>query len=172
MAFENLDLKAAYCFGYESPLSACWQRIAQETVTTGWTREKAKAIEESLKKNVDSSYQKICMYKLVDLDTDITWQVSFICQKSMWELVIADSPDAEVSLDEKQEFFKSEMFRKVAVKSSDYIEAAKKTFKDIVQAHLENGEMLKVDEVKLAAIDFCIQNSGSMDNLRSGKFIW
>lgn len=112
------------------------------------------------------------MYKLIDLDTDIKWQLSFICDKSMWELVIEDSPDAEVSLDDKTAFFKSEMFRKIAVKSSDYIERAKKTYSEIVEEHLEKGELLEVDEVKLSRELFCIQNTGTMDNLRSGKYIW
>jgi len=56
-------------------------------------------------------------------------------------------------------------------KATEYIMQAKKTYDELVKIHLDNGEMLKVNEVKLAALLWFINSKGFIDNIRVGKFI-
>lgn len=72
--------------------------------------------------------------------------------KGMWDVCIANSPDAEMPEEQRADFFKSETFKKTAKQAYYYIDEAKKSYQKIVKQHIENGELLDVDVVKLDAI--------------------
>lgn len=79
----------------------------------------------------------------------IAW---FDNNKGLWDICIEDSPDAELTIEQRADFFKSEIFKKTAKQAYYYITTAKKTYEQIVKQHIENGEMIDIDVVKLDAI--------------------
>ena len=65
-------------------------------------------------KDVDNSYFHIASFKLVNLDDDTKYVLWFDNNKALWSLEIEDSPKAELEIEERANFFKSEMFKKIA----------------------------------------------------------
>lgn len=169
--FDGLDLREIKCFGFSSPKSDCWVNIANQSVTVGWKNVDMPKLEESLADNVDQSYVCIIQFLAEDVSTGIKWKADFVNDKQLWRLSIDGSPEAEVLLEDKAGFFQSELFIKTMKKATEYIMQAKKTYDELVKIHLDNGEMLKVNEVKLAALLWFINSKGFIDNIRVGKFI-
>ena len=169
--FEGLDIRSVRCFGFKSPKQDSWKQIAQQSITAGWKYIDKKKLESDLANNVDESYTSIAEFTAEDVATGIKWKAKFINDKQLWTLAIEDSPDAEVLLDDKVAFFTSELFLNFMKKALDYVLTAKKTYDEIVSEHLENGELLAVNEVKLSALLWYIDNKTFMDNFRLGEFI-
>lgn len=169
--FEGLDIRSVRCFGFKSPKQDSWKQIAQQSVSAGWKYIDVKQLEQDLVHNVDESYASIAEFTAEDVNTDIKWRAKFINDKQLWTLQIEDSPEAEVLLDDKVAFFTSELFLSFMKKALDYILYAKKTYDEIVSQHLEDGELLKVNEVKLSALLWYIDNKTFMSNFRLGEFI-
>lgn len=169
--FEGLDIRSVRCFGFKSPKQDSWKQIAQQSVSAGWKYIDVKQLEQDLAHNVDESYTSITEFTSEDVNTGIKWRAKFINDKQLWTLQIEDSPDAEVLLDDKVAFFTSELFLNFMKKALDYVLSAKKTYDEIVSQHLENGELLKVNEVKLSALLWYIDNKTFIDNFRLGEFI-
>ena len=169
--FEGLDIRSVRCFGFKSPKQDSWKQIAQQSVSAGWKYIDVKQLEQDLAHNVDESYASIVEFTSEDVNTGIKWRAKFINDKQLWTLQIEDRPDAEVLLDDKVAFFTSELFLNFMKKALDYVLSAKKTYDEIVSQHLENGELLKVNEVKLSALLWYIDNKTFIDNFRLGEFI-
>lgn len=110
-------------------------------------------------------------FDVEDLDNEIIWHASFLNDKGLWELEIANSPQAEVEPSQMADFFGSNEFKRIAKRAGWFLEEAKHLLIDVVMAKLETGELLDVDEVKLSAIMHWLSNKQFMENLRSGKFM-
>ena len=169
--FNGLDLREVKCFGFCSPKSDCWVNIAKQSITAGWKDIDSKKLEENFAQNVDQSYATITEFLAEDVSTGIKWRAQFVNDNQLWKLDIDGSPDAEVLLEDKAGFFQSELFIKTMKKATEYILQAKKTYYDLVKVHLDDGELLKVNEVKLAALLWFVDSKGFIDNFRVGKFI-
>ena len=169
--FENLDLNEWYCFGIEHPKENSWTTIALKSRTLGWKAIDVKKLENSLRQNVDSSYLFLASFYLTNLDDDMKYLCFFDNQKGMWGLQIQDSPKAEIDLEEKSNFFKSDMFKKIAERTADLIQRANDEYEQVIDQHLKNGELLEVDEIKLSAILHLANQKVTMQNLRSGKWM-
>ena len=163
--FDILDLKGITLFGGR------WVELATQSKTLGWSGVDKVAIEKSLARAVDSSYFRIVSFNVEDLDTEITWHASFLNDKGLWELEIFDSPRADVEPSQMADFFGSDEFKRIAKRAGWLLEEAKQTVKDVIMPKLEAGELLIVDEVKLAAIMHWLSDKQFMENLRSGKFM-
>ena len=109
---------------------------------------------------------------MLDAGTNIVWIAKFINDKSLWKLEIKDSPKAEVLDDDKSTFFVSENFVNLVRKCGDILDNAKNKIENVLMNHLENGELLQVDEVKLAAILFWLNDKQFMENFRTCKYIY
>lgn len=167
--FENLDLKKIQVFGGKKPQS--WTQLAEQSKTLGWKSIDKKTLEGSLARDVDASYFRMVVFTAEDLDTEITWQASFLNDKGLWELEIFGSPRADVEPSEMADFFGSEPFKKIAKQAGWILEEAKKLLEEDLAVPLQNAELLSVDEVKLAAITHWLNDKQFMENLRSGKFM-
>ncbi len=163
--FANLDLKGIQIFGGR------WIELATQGKTLGWNGIDKIALEKNLARAVDSSYFRIVSFNVEDLDTEITWHASFLNDKGLWELEIFDSPQADVEPEQMADFFGSPEFKKIAKRAGWILEEASQVIKDVVMPRLEFGNLLSVDEVKLAAIMHWISDKQFMENLRSGKFM-
>ena len=169
--FAGLDLRYAKCFGYSVPEEKNWKYLADQADNLGWNNVDVKQLEKNLTKDVEQSYMKIAQFKLTNVDDETDYVLSFDNNKSLWSLYIAHSPKAELDVKERADFFKSKLFKKIAQKTYDRILSAKQTYDKIVKQHLENGELLLIDVVKLDAILSFIETEHFLDNLLNGKYL-
>ena len=163
--FENLDLKGIQIFGGR------WVELATQSKTLGWSGVDKLALEKNLARAVDTSYFRIVSFNVEDLDDEITWHASFLNDKGLWELEIFDSPHADVEPEQMADFFGSAEFKRIAKKAGWILEESRKAVNEVITPKLEAGELLSIDEVKLAAIMHWISDKQFMENLRSGKFM-
>lgn len=170
--FDNLDLKKIYVFGQESNASEnCWYNLSLKAKTIGWKKIDVKQIELSLKRNVDACYFYLASLYFVDLDDDTRYHAFFDSNKGLWRLEIEDSPDADLDIQQISDFFKSNEMQKAAKQCYDIIIRAKKEYDESLKTHIESGELLEVDEVKLSAILYFINQDITMQNLRTCKWM-
>lgn len=169
--FGGLDLRAAHCFGFRLPEKKCWKYIADQAEDLGWKQIDVEQLEKSFSKDVEDSYLKIAEFKLVNVDDDMAYYLWFDNNKALWGVEILDSPEAEISVEERADFFKSEMFKKIAKKTYSKLVNADKTFNEIVKQHVDNGEMLLVDDVKLDAVLHFLSLDYFLKNLLNGKYL-
>lgn len=171
MDFKNLDLRKIECFGWQTPRDKNWQKMAAAASTKGWKSINKKAFESCFAANIEESYKTLMSVVVEDLDTSVKWQVVFDNNKKLFNLSIFESDEAEVTLEQKAAFFKSDMFKRLSKKAYGYIISAKDTYNEAVKEHVNAGELLEVDEVKLeATIDFC-NDQLLLSNFRLGKYI-
>ena len=170
--FANLDLREAYCFGWEKDAKKkCWYNKCLEAKAIGWKKADTSSIELSLKKNVDACYFYLVSFYFVDLDDEIRWHAFFDNSKGLWRLEIQDSPKAEIESQQYADFFGSELMKKAASRAYDLIMRAQKEFEETLRFRLEGGELLMVDEIKLGAVLHFINDSLLMENLKACKWV-
>lgn len=150
--FDGLDLRGALCFGYNYPKSSSWTNLAEIAVDKGWNNIDVKQLETNLMHNVEACYYKIAQFKFENVNDDMKYLLWFDNNKGLWGVCIEGSPDAEMTIEQRADFFKSEMFQKIAKQAYYTIVDAKKSYDKIIRQHVENGELLDVDVVKLDAI--------------------
>lgn len=167
--FARLDLREAECFGYTSPMASCWTSLAHQAMDIGWQMIDAEALEASLAKNVDNCYLHIATFKLVNVEDDTPYVVKFDNNRALWDVEIVDSPGADMSFEEREDFFKSEMMTKVAKTTYAQLLEAKKLFDEVVRLHLDEGELLLVDDVKLDAVMSFLSQERFLENVLSCK---
>ena len=95
--FENLDLREAYCFGWEKDAKKkCWYNKSLQAKAVGWKKADVPGIEQSLKRNVDACYFYLVSFYFVDLEDEMRWHAFFDNSKGLWRLEISDSTKAEL----------------------------------------------------------------------------
>ena len=171
MAFENLELKEAFCFGWcPRARTEAWYNLAIESVTTGWKNANIEHIDQDLKTNVDTCYFFICRGTFEDLDTGMKWQAQYINDHGLWLLTLPEGDGAEVLPEDAKAFFSCEYFKKFAKRCGDLIARAVDCYHEVIEQHLTGGELMSVDPVKLERIMFVAENAKMTDNLRNGKY--
>lgn len=174
MAFEYLDLRYAECFGWRRPdrrnPGRSWVDIAEASVGLGWNGVDVKALERDLAFNVRQCYFNIACGEFIDMSTDFIWRATFINDHAMWKLTLPKSPDTEVLPEDASAFFASEFFKKFAKRCADLIRHAEFRFTQTVEPHLDDGDLLEVQEEKLSRIMYSAGNKRFMENLRTGKY--
>lgn len=182
--FSNLDLKQITVFGRGNNFKDVagkkktgetagpdWAELAEQSKTVGWKNIDREALERSLTEDVEACYFRLVSFNVVDLDDDTVWHASFLNGKGLWDLEIANSPKADVEPQQMADFFSSEEFLKIAKKAGWILEEARHLLEDVIEPQLSTGDLLEVDEIKLAAIYSWIKDPNLMNNLRSGKFM-
>lgn len=173
MAFERLDLKAVSCFGWSRPDKsgeAGWSSAARKCVSFGWSEEAARRIDDGLAADVSRSFGRIASGRFVDLDTQTPYRAYFDNSKGLWFLEIVDSPRADVLDEDLRGFFGSEELGKFARRCAQLALQAKDVYEKVVREHLEDGELLKVNEQKLDQIMKYLSVGRFVDNLRGCRF--
>ena len=171
MAFENLDLREVYCFGFCPRASTTsWVNLADQSVTRGWKHSDVARIDYDLKTNVDACYFFICQGTFVDLDTQIRWRARFENIHSLWQLELVDGKGAEVLPEDAEAFFGCDYFKKFSKRCGDKIDRAVEIYRKIAERRVQEGDLMKVDPVKLEAILTVAETKHAMLNLRNGKY--
>lgn len=169
--FAGLDLRSAKCFGFSVPTKDNWLQIAKQSENIHWDLVDVKQLEKNLVKDVEDSYLYIASFELVDVDDDMKYALKFNNNEALWQLDIADSPKAELTIEQRGDFFKSDMFKKVAKKTYQRLLDAKEVYDRIVEYHMKHGEFLLVDLVKLEAILKFLDTEYFMQNVLNGKYL-
>ena len=169
--FSGLDLRSAYCFGYSKPDSSNWKCIAEQSKDVGWEMVDAKQLEKSLAKDVDKAYSMLAAFKFVDVDDDMAYSLSFDNNKALWQLSISESPKAELDVQQRADFFKAELVKNLAKKTYFRLNDAFEVYNEVVRPHLENGELLLVDAVKLDTVLHFLDTEYVLQNLLNCKYL-
>lgn len=167
---KNFDLTFVECFGFTSPRAKSWTKLADRAFTDGGAQAK-KELEKSLADNVEAAYYRLVGIGVKDLDTDIEYFVSFNNGKKLWDMEISDSKEADVLPEDKDAFFKSDVFKKVLRQASTDLDRALKMYEEIIKEHIEEGDLLEVNETKVEACEHMLKDGILMRNLKTGKYI-
>lgn len=178
MAFERLDMKEAYCFGW-APGRRSWTDLAERSVAEGWFDEddpgrnpdgvRPEDVEAALAKDVDASYRSLATFYIKDLGDDTGWIMRFDNDSSMWDLSIQGYGKSPLP-EQYEGFFQSELPKRIAVRCVTLLERANRIYSETLKRKLESGFMLDVNEVKLNRILFELGNSRTLENVRNLKF--
>lgn len=169
--FAGLDLRYARCFGFALPEKDNWLKIAKQSEDINWNLIDVKQLENSLSKDVLKSYLFIAEYKLVNVDDDMGYTIKFNNNETLWQVEITGSPKAEMTIEERANFFKSDMMKKIAKRTYQILLNAKDTYDKIVDYHMKNGELLLVDLTKFEAIYSFLDNDHFMQNILDCKYL-
>lgn len=170
--FGSLDLREAYCFGWEKDAKEkCWYNKSLQAKAVGWKKADVPGIELSLKQNIDACYFYLVSFYFVDLEDETRWHAFFDNSKGLWRLEISDSPKADLDAQQLADFFASDMMKKAASRAYDLIKRAEKEYEETLSYHVENGELLEIDEIKLEAELHFIGDSLLMENLKGCKWV-
>lgn len=171
MPFAGLDLRFARCFGYSLPAKDNWLNIAKQSEDMHWDFVDSKQLEQNLADDVEKSYQFIAEYKLTNVDDDMNYVVKFNNNEAVWQIEIANSPKAEMTIEERADFFKSDMMKKIAKQTYKRLTNAKETYDKLVDYRMKNGEFLNVDLAKFEAIYSFLDNEHFMQNILKCKYL-
>lgn len=170
-SFESLDLKSITIFGGKKTDEQTWAQLAEQSKTLGWKSIDQTVFQKSLARAVETCYFRLVSFNAETLDDEMRWHASFLNGKSLWDLELADSPKAPVEPEQMGEFFSSEAFKKIAKRAGWILKSTRDLISEVVVPHLEAGELLEVDEVKLAAIMHWLDDKQLLENLITGKFM-
>lgn len=169
--FENLDLNKTLCFGYSFPMEKSWKSIAEFSIDQGWSNVDVQQLQKNLAKNIVNSYSRIAQFELTNLDDDMKYVLYFDNNKGLWNLQLKHSPKATIEVEERANFFKSEMFKKISQQTFFLLKDSYKIYMDVVDKHVSHGEFLLIDEVKLSAILHFLEQKFFLDNIKNGKYL-
>ena len=170
MDMQNLDVKKVEVFGWTSPRQDNWWYICNPAMSKGWKAVDVKKAEQSLKANVETCYKTLFTAEFEDLDDSIHYTVFFDNQKKLFDLKLTNSTAGEVLPEQKKELFKSETFKKTAARAYEILLRSKKLVEDLLDDHIEAGEMLAVDETKLSAVLSMLEDQQLLKNFRLRKY--
>ena len=168
--FQGLDLRYARCFGCNSPIVDSWTYLGNQAEEIGWNAIDQHQLENSLIMDVDKSYGNIAEFILVDVEDEMSYSLKFNNKMNLWQLEITDSPKAELTTEQRADFFKSSMFKKIANQTYRWLNKATDVYFKAIDKHMKDGELLNVDAIKLRAILDMISSKHFLDNLKSGKY--
>jgi len=170
--FQNLQLEAVRCFGYTEPKAKCWLNLIKDNPNKAVAKSDKSAFEQSLKEDVAVSYQNLAAFIIKDLDTDTRYITQFNNEKKAWDVGIFQSPNAEVDVKDKIDFFRTYLMKKLVAKADDIFDKALDQVDFIRLEMLERGALLHVDEVKYEAIvDDYLVNQTLRKNFKDRTFV-
>ena len=169
--FSGLSLVKATCFGYSHPKSKSWVNLSNAIIDKGWNTINTSDLESNLMHNVERSYYAIATFILSNANDDMKYKLWFDNNKTMWKVEIAGSPEAEMTIEQRANFFKAPIVKKIAIQTWHWILNAKNIYYKVLSRHFEEGEFLSVDVVKLGAIMHFLDLEHFLDNVRDLKYI-
>lgn len=169
--FDQLVLERFRVFGITAAKGGSWSDMAETAMSHGWRHVNLRAFQESLSRNVDGCYRRIAAFGFRNMDDDFEYDVWFDNERQVWDFSIKDSPDAELSVDERGNLFKCVPFRKYAEWAYLQIDRAFRIFRAAVERRFEAGDFLMVDEVKMQALSYMWSREAFVQALRGRKYL-
>lgn len=106
-----------------------------------------------------------------DLDDSIHYTVFFDNQKRLFDLKLSNTKSGEILPEQRKTFFKSDVFIKTAERAYEILLRSLKLFNETIKTHVENAELLDVNEIKLEAIESFLNDQQLMKNFRLKKYV-
>lgn len=147
-----------------------WYAIANKAQSLGWKNIDVQRLEDSLSKNVLTSYEHLFESEFEDLDDSIHYTVFFDNNKKLFDLKLTNTKTGEILPEQKKALFNTETFKKTAKRAYEILTRSLETYQQIIRTHIEAGELLKVDETKLEAIENFLQDQQLLKNFRLAKY--
>lgn len=169
--FDQLVLERFRVFGITAVKGGSWSDMVETAMSDGWRSVNLRAFQESLARNVDGCYRRIAAFRFRNADDDLEYDVWFDNERQVWDFSIKDSPDAELSVDERGNLFKCGPFRKYAEWAYLQIDRAFRIFNAAVERKFEAGDFLMVDEVKMQALSYMWTQESFVQALRGRKYL-
>lgn len=169
--FDQLVLERFRVFGITAAKGGSWSDMAEIAMSDGWRSVNIRAFQESLARNVNGCYRRIAAFRFRNADDDLEYDVWFDNERQVWDFSIKDSPDAELSVDERGNLFKCGPFRKYAEWAYLQIDRAFGIFNAAVERKFEAGDFLMVDEVKMQALSYMWTQESFVQALRGRKYL-
>lgn len=173
MNVDSLEAKTINCFGYTYPKTQDWKHLAEKSISAGWKNIDVDKLQKSLAANVLSSYKKLCEFKIVDLESDFEYTIWFDNDQKQWNLDYSNlKSKADIPpIEDRKAIFTCEMVKRICRRAYEKIIDGYKSLDELVLSHIESGELLDVDEIKLDRIVDLINDSSAMTNFKMIKFV-
>lgn len=166
----NIDPKNIACFGFTLPRKDSWYVLLHNVPNGGWKNINEKLFEDDLQKNVVASYQNMVSMSVKDLDTDFEYLIGFDNQLKLWKMELPGSADDAIELNDKKEFFKSDIFKRTCKRADEILTNAYKSCTSMIMPEVKKGRFINLDETKLEAIMDMLDDPVFRKNLKLGKF--
>ena len=167
----NIDIKNITCFGFQAPQKKSWLTQSRNLSAHGLNNIDKTAFEKSLADNVKFTYENLISISFVDLDTNTNYLVGFENKLKLWHLTIPDTTDEAIDENDKKEFFKSDIFKKICKRSIQIMTQAFDICKNHIMPIVSKGEFINLDEIKLEAILALLDDPTVKSNIKQGKHI-
>lgn len=173
MNVDALEITSVNCFGYTYPCIEDWKHLADMSISAGWKNIDVKRLHKSLAKNVIQSYDKLCSFELKDHESDFEYSIWFDNNQKKWNLDYSNlTSKADIPpIDDRKVMFTSELVKRLIRRAYEIISEAYELLDKIIISHIEQGELLDVDEIKLDRIIDLINDSYAMSNFKMIKFV-
>ena len=139
-------------------------------VSKGWRSLDVDKIEDAIAKNVGKCYKSLVSAKVKDLDDDTTYSVGFDNMKKLYTLAIDGNDDAELEPSQYIDFFHSDFMKRFGKTAESRSKLALKAYNDIVKTHLDNSELLNVNEIQIEAVASMLSDPEVTRNIRTCNF--
>lgn len=170
MNINNIDVQNIECFGYSEPKEDCWLNMLRKAAGRTWKGVDLAKFEKSLASNVKCTYFRIAGITFTDIGTGFKYFASFDNGLKHWTLEMPESSPDAIDPKDVVDFFNSDWFKKLAKRCDQILTRALDYYKERVKPVLEAGKLLEVDETRLEAIVYLLEDPEVRKNLRMAKY--
>ena len=170
----TIDIKNITCFGFNSPRDKSWLEIFKKVQEVGWNKLSIPYIwevENQLASSILNAYDSLVTISFVDLDTDFKYVCKFDNIAKKWKLELPGTVNSKdvISPEDLKNFFSDKLFKKVCRRSDKYLTEANSAIEAIILPKINEGFMLKINEIKLEAVHDMLKDPVLRRNLKTGK---
>lgn len=168
----TIDIRNITCFGFYPHKSTSYITYLKRAQVKGYNSlsdNEKDTIENQLAESIEKAYDRLVTISFVDLDTDFKYECYFDNIKKRWKLELPGSSDDAIADEDLANFVKDPFFKKICMRSDEYLSEAYKLCNSIVIPNVVAGKFLKVNEIKLEAICDMLRDPSLRRNLKFAK---
>lgn len=170
--FKNLDTINISVFGYSSSESPEQQWLTQLIKLRKLNALNKEEFIKSFKKDVEDSYVNLASFKIEDLDSEFVYIIFFDNLAKKWNVQLEGSTQADsVDIMDKIDLFKTDEVKSLVKRALEVFKQADIFVKKHIMMHIENGDLLEVDETKLEAILDMLNDQELLSNFKKRVYV-
>lgn len=170
--FKNLDTIRIAVFGYLSEESPSQQWLTQLIKLRKLSAINKQSFIKSFKRDIEESYVNLASFNIKDLDSDFVYIVFFDNLAKKWNVTLEGSSQADaVDILDKIDLFKTDEIKSLIKRATEIFKQASAFVKKHIMVHVENGELLEIDETKLEAILDMLNDEELLSNFRKRVYV-
>ena len=169
---DNLQIEKVACFGWRAKNKKdCWWYIGNQLASKTKDELDVVKMEASLAEDVKLAAKNLMVAEFKDVESDMQYVVKFENDRKLWKLEVKSSPDAQIMKEDKKKFFGSEVWKLTCRRTVEILERSLATLKDYITPMVENGELMKVDEIAYRKVVDFLEDSELMKNIKLHKYV-